>query len=264
MGKRILLADDSVTIHKVVELTFLDEDYQVEAVSNGDEAIARLAGEAPDLVIADVHMPPGPSGYEVVDKVREMHPGVPVLLLAGAFEAFDEERAAAADAYLKKPFDSQRLLQTVQELMEDEERDASMPAGEPAGGELAEPPAEEAEPVEVEPIDAMEPDPVEPIDEIAAGLAPPPGEPATDPAGEGQAATGEVGPAAGGGSPFPVTDEPGAPAAGLSQADVDAIARRVVELMGDEVVREVAWEVVPDLAEVVVKDRLRELEEPGE
>ena len=42
MGKRILLADDSVTIHKVVELTFLDEDYSVEAESNGDEAIARL------------------------------------------------------------------------------------------------------------------------------------------------------------------------------------------------------------------------------
>jgi CheY-like chemotaxis protein len=68
MGKRILLADDSVTIHKVVELTFLDEDYSVEAVSDGDQAIARLAGDAPDLVIADVHMPPGPSGYEVCDK----------------------------------------------------------------------------------------------------------------------------------------------------------------------------------------------------
>ncbi len=88
MGKRILLADDSVTIHKVVELTFLDEDYSVEAVNNGDEAIAKLAADGPpDLVIADVHMPPGPSGYEVCDKVREMHPGVPVLLLAGAFEA---------------------------------------------------------------------------------------------------------------------------------------------------------------------------------
>ena len=39
MGKKILLADDSATIHKVVELTFLDEDYSVEAVNNGDEAI---------------------------------------------------------------------------------------------------------------------------------------------------------------------------------------------------------------------------------
>ncbi len=117
MSKTILLADDSVTIHKVVELTFLDEDYEVEAVSSGDEAIARLAQGPPDLVIADVHMPPGPSGYEVCDRVREQYPEVPVLLLSGAFEPFDEERAATADAYLKKPFDSQKLLQTVQELM---------------------------------------------------------------------------------------------------------------------------------------------------
>lgn len=205
MSKRILLADDSVTIHKVVELTFLDEDYAVEAVSNGDEAIAKLGGEAPDLVIADVHMPPGPSGYEVCDKVREMHPGVPVLLLAGAFEAFDEKRAGAADAYLKKPFDSQKLLQTVQELM----ASASQEASEPAAAEAPSPPPDESSP------------------EV------------TDAAGETPAGGGE-----------------------LSVADVDAIARRVVELLGDEVVREVAWEVVPDLAEVVVKDRLRELEEP--
>jgi CheY-like chemotaxis protein len=213
MGKRILLADDSVTIHKVVELTFLDEDYSVEAVSNGDEAIARLAGEAPDLVIADVHMPPGPSGYEVCDKVREMHPGVPVLLLAGAFEAFDEERAAAADSYLKKPFDSQRLLQTVQELM--------------AGGEdqPSEAPAAEAAPEE-----------------------------APEEAPEAEEATTEEATAA--------LDTPAG--AGLSATEVDAIARRVVELIGDDVVREVAWEVVPDLAEVVVKDRLRELEGPAE
>jgi hypothetical protein len=47
---------------------------------------------------------------------------------------------------------------------------------------------------------------------------------------------------------------------GLSDADVDRIARRVVELLGDQLVREVAWEVVPDMAELVIKDRLRELE----
>lgn len=216
MGKRILLADDSVTIHKVVELTFLDEDYSVEAVNNGDEAIAKLAADGPpDLVIADVHMPPGPSGYEVCEKVREMHPGVPVLLLAGAFEAFDEERAAAADAYLKKPFDSQKLLQTVQELMAaGDERDV-----EPAAGEVATNEAESFPEIAVAAPDA-----------VAADTA--------------------------------VENEP--PSEGLSEADVDAIARRVVEMLGDDVVREVAWEVVPDLAEVAVKDRLRELEEAGD
>ncbi len=227
MGKRILLADDSVTIHKVVELTFLDEDYLVEAVSNGDEAIAKLGGDAPDLVIADVHMPPGPSGYEVCDRVREVHPGVPVLLLAGAFEAFDEERAATADAYLKKPFDSQRLLQTVQELME-------------RGGEAEAEPATQETAAEAPPEAAAGAD-AEPVPETGAAEA------SDEPALAASAAAGET-----------------SGAEGLSPDDIDAIARRVVELLGDDVVREVAWEVVPDLAEVVVKDRLRELEEAAD
>ena len=243
MGKRILLADDSVTIHKVVELTFLDEDYAVEAVSNGDEAIAELQGEAPDLVIADVHMPPGPTGYEVCDKVRELHPGVPVLLLAGAFEAFDEERAAAADAYLKKPFDSQRLLQTVQELMASGEEESAAPA-EPSPAETA-PAAAEGE-SETAPAAAED----QPAEEPVVSQDEPEALPAEPGASLAEAE-----------APLVAADD-GPPAEGLSQQDVDAIARRVVELLGDEVVREVAWEVVPDLAEVVVKDRLRELEEP--
>jgi len=47
----------------------------------------------------------------------------------------------------------------------------------------------------------------------------------------------------------------------LSDGDVDRIAHRVVELLGAEVVREIAWDVIPDLAEIVIKDRLRELED---
>src|SRR6185436_11315336 len=118
MKRRILLADDSVTIQKVIELTFMDEDYEVRAVSNGDEAIQALSEVDPDFVIADVHMP-GANGYEVCRRSKERKPGLPVLLLVGTFEPFDEAqaRAAGADSYLKKPFDSQELLQRVGELL---------------------------------------------------------------------------------------------------------------------------------------------------
>src|SRR5258706_13998112 len=118
MKRRILLADDSVTIQKVIELTFMDEDFEVRAVSNGDEALALLPEVKPDFVIADVHMP-GANGYEVCRKSKQLRPSVPVLLLVGTFEPFDENeaRAAGADSFLKKPFDSQELLQRVQELM---------------------------------------------------------------------------------------------------------------------------------------------------
>jgi CheY-like chemotaxis protein len=116
--KKILLADDSVTIQKVVELTFMDEDFEVETVGNGSEAISRLTATAPDLVITDIHMP-GATGYEVCKRAKELHPGLPVLLLVGTFEVFDaaESESAGADGHLKKPFDSQELLRRVRELV---------------------------------------------------------------------------------------------------------------------------------------------------
>ena len=95
MSKRILLADDSVTIQKVVELTFLDEDFEVVAVSNGSQALGRLEESEPDLVIADVHMP-GAGGLEVCRESKQRRPWVPVLLLVGTFEPFDPAEATAA------------------------------------------------------------------------------------------------------------------------------------------------------------------------
>lgn len=118
MSRRILLADDSVTIQKVIELTFMDDDYEVRAVGNGDEALAMLTALQVDFVIADVHMP-GASGYEVCRRSKQQRPEVPVLLLVGTFEPFDESqaRACGADSYLKKPFDSQELLGRVHDLL---------------------------------------------------------------------------------------------------------------------------------------------------
>jgi CheY-like chemotaxis protein len=408
MRRRILLADDSVTIQKVIELTFLDEDYEVRAVSNGDEAVAALAQADPDFVIADVHMP-GANGYEVCRRSKQRRPGVPVLLLVGTFEPFDEgqARSAGADSFLKKPFDSQELLQRVEELLA-----ASAPAAPaaaasfeptpvfsepppalsaldadlpPLGGyELPpyaqpEPPALElsadpawgnfeleaepeapppftapaAEPYDREPSFALEPEPSfalqpeepvftmdddvstfslrdepvsapeelgldepndpfasqlsEPLPEPAAAPEPAPfsagfswSEPAVEPAVETAPAapqtwelpSPEPAPAPSLSWEEPALAEPEAwspmaaaapvvtaaavaaevasspvpaPAASngggrLEDEDVDRIARRVVELLGDKAVRDIAWEVIPDLAEVIIRARLRELE----
>src|SRR4029079_16605977 len=99
-------------------LTFMDEDYEVTAVNNGDEAVRLLDEVRPDFVIADVHMP-GANGYEVCRLGQEGPPPPPALLLVGTFEPFDEgqSRAVGADAFLKKPFDSQELLQLVEQLL---------------------------------------------------------------------------------------------------------------------------------------------------
>lgn len=114
MSKRkLLLADDSVTIQKVVNLTFADEGIEVISVGDGDSAMEKLAEISPDLVMADVNMP-GLNGYQVCEKIRQsesLHQ-TPVILLVGSFEPFDEVEAkrVGADDFLTKPFQSIRQL----------------------------------------------------------------------------------------------------------------------------------------------------------
>jgi CheY-like chemotaxis protein len=117
-----LLADDSVTIQKVVNLTFADEGIEVFAVSDGIEAIDRLMEISPDLVMADVNMP-GINGYRVCERIKqhEKFRNTPVILLVGSFEPFDEQEArrVGADDYLTKPFQSIRqLVNKVSDLLE--------------------------------------------------------------------------------------------------------------------------------------------------
>jgi CheY-like chemotaxis protein len=421
MRRRILLADDSVTIQKVIELTFLDEDYEVKAVSNGDEAIAALPQVNPDFVIADVHMP-GANGYEVCRRSKELRPDMPVLLLVGTFEPFDEaqSRAVGADSFLKKPFDSQELLQRVEDLLASRSSAATTAAtaapslselppldlGSPPAGAGYAAPAADWGSFEIEPPPLPVPDPLpapttfsleedrpfafrggessfdetpfslddepaapsapaidessflpadEPLFDLDAtatltsveeppplfetpsfeppsfetpsfeqpypsfetpSFEPPPFEHSSAPAetlrietaafqtsgfattpeerlGVPQAAVPLVEsraetearieappPPSIEASHEPESSAPAFPApvgslavgaatpanggGSLSDGDVDRIARRVVELMADRAIRDVAWEVIPDMAEMVIRDRLRELESQAE
>ncbi len=120
MGHKILLADDSITVQKIVKLTFSDEGIEVIAVGNGELAVQKLQEMRPDLVMADVFMP-GKDGYEVCEYVKT-HPDLchtPVILLVHAFEPFDQEHAlrVGADQHLTKPFQSIRaLVATVKDI----------------------------------------------------------------------------------------------------------------------------------------------------
>lgn len=112
-GRKLLLADDSITIQKVVDLTFADEGVDVLCVNNGREAIERLEDFLPDIVLADVFMPQM-NGYEVCEYIKqnEKLKNIPVMLLVGSFEPFDETEArrVGADDILTKPFQSIRRL----------------------------------------------------------------------------------------------------------------------------------------------------------
>jgi len=120
MSRRILLADDSLTIQKVVELTFADTEYEVVAVSSGDDLLRRLPEVRADIIICDVIMP-GRDGYEVCQEIKS-HPAylhLPVILLTGTFEPFDRNRALAAGCseIVTKPFEARKLVEAVERLL---------------------------------------------------------------------------------------------------------------------------------------------------
>ena len=146
-GRKLLLADDSVTIQKVIELTFADEGVRVIAFGNGDEAIEHLDEVAPDIVLADIFMP-GKSGYEVCQHIKnsEKLKHIPVMLLVGSFEPFDEAEArrVGANDILTKPFQSiRRLIDRVGSLVgsrpaeEEEVPTAELPHSEESDESIA-------------------------------------------------------------------------------------------------------------------------------
>jgi CheY-like chemotaxis protein len=120
MPHKLLLADDSVTIQRVIELTFADEDVQVTVVGDGKQAMERVLADRPDIVLADIGMPER-DGYEVAAFIKgnPQLAHIPVVLLTGAFEPLDENRArtVGCDAVLVKPFEPQMVINRVHELL---------------------------------------------------------------------------------------------------------------------------------------------------
>jgi CheY-like chemotaxis protein len=121
MSIKILLADDSITIQKVVGIIFGGEDYTLTVVDNGKAAVEKAQELNPDVLLIDALMP-GMSGYEVCEAVRAT-PSLatkPILLLTGSFEPFDETKAknCGADDFLAKPFESQQIITKVKELFD--------------------------------------------------------------------------------------------------------------------------------------------------
>jgi CheY-like chemotaxis protein len=137
----LLLADDSLTIQRVIELTFADEDVQVVAVSDGDQAIARLESAPPDIVLADIGMP-GRDGYEVARYIKQSPrlSHIPVVLLTGAFEPVDQAKVTevGCDGVLAKPFEPQLVIGRVLELLTSESRklESASKADRPAAPDL--------------------------------------------------------------------------------------------------------------------------------
>ncbi|MCU0692818.1 MAG: response regulator, partial [Polyangiaceae bacterium] len=114
MPATLLAVDDSVTMRKVIEMTFAGEDFRVLTADSADAALALLRSENPVLVLADISLP-GKSGYDLCSALKREQPNLPVLLLSSKLSPYDAAKgqAAKADDHIDKPFDTQKLIEKV-------------------------------------------------------------------------------------------------------------------------------------------------------
>jgi CheY-like chemotaxis protein len=259
MRQTILLADDSPTIQRLVNQTFADTRFDIVTVNNGDAAIRKFDEIQPDVVLADIYMP-GKNGYEVCAHVRghATLSGTPVILLVGAFDAFDEAIAnrAGAAAHITKPFEPRALVELVTSRAPATTRTRK--------------PATEDQPVKAEPEISQS----EPVNTMAAAVpvqileTATPSVPAEKPAekkierpvetASNSSVISDNADILGLANLFPpnaTTQE--STAARLSEEEIDRIADRVIRKLSAQAVESIAWDVVPDIAVKVLRDELK-------
>ncbi|MFZ2950421.1 MAG: response regulator, partial [Desulfuromonadaceae bacterium] len=180
MSIKVLVADDSITIQKVIGIIFGSDEYSLTVVDNGKAAVETAREINPDILLIDALMP-GMTGYEVAEMVRST-PSLaskPILILTGSFEPFDEEKAkrCGADDFIAKPFESQQIITKVKELLvlgRSRALSAQVPPSQPATETIQEQVSEAAAPIfeNPVPVSAQQSESMQPTDDIWGAFTP--------------------------------------------------------------------------------------------
>jgi len=251
----ILVADDSVTMRRIMELTFAGEDASVVTVDSGDAAIAKASELRPDVVLADASM--STDGYKVASAIRGT-PGLErtaVIVLASQKHPYDEAKgkAAGVDDHVVKPFDTQHVIDKVKRVMS-QPRAAGKPAAAPAAQAAAAGPAMRGPrtggTIAFERAPVMQPAPVaSPGPRAQAAVAAP--TPVMASHAVSRAAVQAPAAAA--------TASGGELAKQLDGLGLNAEQVKGVLALSRDVIERVVWEVVPDLAETLIREEIRRL-----
>jgi two-component system, OmpR family, alkaline phosphatase synthesis response regulator PhoP len=118
--KKVLLVDDEPSIVKVVGKRLEVAGYEVATAMDGQAALDRVRSEQPNLIILDL-MLPKLNGYEVCTMLKQdtRYQQIPIMMFTAKAQAKDEQLGmeCGANAYLRKPFQAQELLETVRSLL---------------------------------------------------------------------------------------------------------------------------------------------------
>jgi len=247
LTKTLLAVEDSKTMRKVLGITFANDEFEAVLAESPQQAMSQLEQLRPDMVLLDVTLGEV-NGYDLCRQVKSRAPGTPVMILSSRQQPYDPVRGAEvqADDFIDKPFDTQQMREKVKKLVAaNGGRAAAKPAAVPSAA-----PARPA-PIPRTPPPAMPPPPV--------GRAP-----AAAPVGRAPA------------TPIPTAPPPVAPLAasavsGAVAANGAALKARLEGLdltpeqtqailaLSREVIERVVWEVVPVLAETLIKEEIQRL-----
>lgn len=139
MTATLLAIDDSKTMRKVLEITFAGEDFRTVLSENASDALAKLRSERPAVVLLDAILGET-NGYDLCQRIKAEAPQVGVIILSSKQHPYDRARgtAAGADDFIDKPFDTQVLLDKATSLTQ---KLADAPAPVPAAAPVVQRPA---------------------------------------------------------------------------------------------------------------------------
>ena len=277
MTTTLLAVDDSKTMRKVLEITFAGEDFRTVLCESADEALGKL-GENPQVALVDAGLD-NSGGYELCQKIKAASPNVAVVMLSSKQQPYDRARGSAvgADDFVDKPFDTQQLLEKITTIARRAASSPIMTAAAPApvvmpsastkladvgvGRPRVQTLAYGSTPSPIIPASPAPAQvaPVQPVANLrptitsapAIELAPSPVAAATPPVAAAPSAA-KSGPNAPAALPADFAGKLGG--LGLSNAQVEAVLS-----LSREVVEQVVWEVVPTLAETIIKEELKRL-----
>ncbi len=120
MGVKILLADDSPTVHKVIKIILKDEACEIIECAQEVELSGKLTQHRPAVVFLDFNFSETKTGYDLCRLIRQQSPSSKVLVMYGTFDAVDESalREAGAAQHVVKPFDTAKFIVQVRNLAE--------------------------------------------------------------------------------------------------------------------------------------------------
>ncbi|MEO8178247.1 MAG: response regulator [Deltaproteobacteria bacterium] len=240
MAKKLLAVEDSKTMRKVLGITFASEEFEAMLAESPQQAMSQLDQFRPDMVLLDVTLGET-NGYDLCRQIKSRAPGTPVMILSSRQQPYDPVRGAEvqADDFIDKPFDTQQLREKVKKLMvQNGGRVAAAPARPAAVAQAPARPAIPRTPPPAMPPPPPAPSPVRAPVNVARGVqsAPPQDRMAHAMAANGAALKSQ-----------------------LEDMDLTREQVQAVLALSREVIERVVWEVVPVLAETLIREEIQRL-----